>query len=316
MYKDRHPSVTFKQGLILDVFLAMTVFVKVVEGGSMTAAARQCEMSTTMVGNHLKALEQRLGVSLLQRTTRRQNLTEFGVEYYRRCVEVLGLVNDSERMAEQAQTEPSGTLRVTAPPAFGAERLSPMLSDFVQRYPQIKVEVVLSNQTMDLIEHGFDAAIRLGTPESSALIARPLQDYTLTICAAPAYLKRRGTPQSADDLRDHDCLAFAYPAGDDWRAADKLWRLTGPDGVMEVPVSGSMIVNSTPALRQAVLAGMGVSMLPDVLISEDIASGKLVPLLQDYQPPSRTLWLMYPQDRYRLPKVRQFVEQALRAWGK
>jgi DNA-binding transcriptional LysR family regulator len=300
----------------MDVFLAMTVFVKVVEGGSMTAAARQCEMSTTMVGNHLKALEQRLGVSLLQRTTRRQNLTEFGVEYYRRCVEVLGLVNDSERMAEQAQTEPSGTLRVTAPPAFGAERLSPMLSDFVQRYPQIKVEVVLSNQTMDLIEQGFDAAIRLGTPESSALIARPLQDYTLTICAAPAYLKRRGTPQSADDLRDHDCLAFAYPAGDDWRAADKLWRLTGPDGVMEVPVSGSMIVNSTPALRQAVLAGMGVSMLPDVLISEDIASGKLVPLLQDYQPPSRTLWLMYPQDRYRLPKVRQFVEQALRAWGK
>lgn len=300
----------------MDLFLAMTVFVKVVEGGSMTAAARQCEMSTTMVGNHLKALEQRLGVSLLQRTTRRQNLTEFGLEYYRRCVEVLGLVNDSERMAEQAQTEPSGTLRVTAPPAFGAERLAPLLSDFVQRYPEIKVEVVLSNQTMDLIEHGFDAAIRLGTPESSALIARPLQDYTLTICASPAYLKRRGTPKNADDLRDHDCLAFAYPAGDDWRAADKLWRLTGPDGVMEVPVSGSMIVNSTPALRQAVLAGMGVSMLPDVLISEDIASGKLVPLLQDYQPPSRTLWLMYPQDRYRLPKVRQFVEHALRAWGK
>lgn len=300
----------------MDVFLAMTVFVKVVEGGSMTAAARQCEMSTTMVGNHLKALEQRLGVSLLQRTTRRQNLTEFGVEYYRRCVEVLSLVNDSERMAEQAQTEPSGTLRVTAPPAFGAERLAPLLSDFVQRYPEIKVEVVLSNQTMDLIEHGFDAAIRLGTPESSALIARPLQDYTLTICAAPNYLKRRGTPMTADDLRDHDCLAFAYPAGDDWRAADKLWRLTGPDGVMEVPVSGSMIVNSTPALRQAVLAGMGVSMLPDVLISEDLASGKLVPLLQDYQPPSRTLWLMYPQDRYRLPKVRQFVEHALRAWGK
>ncbi|MEX6667200.1 LysR family transcriptional regulator [Pseudomonas sp. W2-17] len=300
----------------MDVFLAMTVFVKVVDGGSMTAAARQCEMSTTMVGNHLKALEQRLGVSLLQRTTRRQNLTEFGLEYYRRCVEVLGLVNDSERMAEQAQTEPSGTLRVTAPPAFGAERLAPLLSDFVQRYPEIKVEVVLSNQTMDLIEHGFDAAIRLGTPESSALIARPLQDYTLTICAAPPYLKRRGTPQTADELRDHDCLAFAYPAGDDWRAADKLWRLTGPEGVMEVPVSGSMIVNSTPALRQAVLAGMGVSMLPDVLISEDIASGKLVPLLQDYQPPSRTLWLMYPQDRYRLPKVRQFVEHALRAWGK
>jgi DNA-binding transcriptional LysR family regulator len=300
----------------MDVLQAMNVFVNVVESGSMTAAARQCEMSTTMVGNHLKALEQRLGVSLLQRTTRRQNLTEFGVQYYRRCVEVLGLVADSERMAEHLQTEPSGTLRITAPPAFGAERLSPMLSDFVLRYPEIKVEVVLSNQSMDLVEHGFDAAIRLGIPESSALIARPLDDYTLTICASKAYLERRGTPLTADDLRAHSCLSFAYPAGDDWRAADKLWKLTGPEGVMEIPVSGPMIVNSTPALRQAALAGMGVTMLPDVLISEDLHSGRLVPLLQGYQPPSRSLWLMYPQDRYRLPKVRHFVESALAAWGK
>jgi DNA-binding transcriptional LysR family regulator len=300
----------------MDVFQAMAVFVKVVESGSMTAAARQCEMSTTMVGNHLKALEQRLGVSLLQRTTRRQNLTEFGTQYYRRCVEVLVLVNDAERMAEQAQTQPSGTLRITAPPAFGAERLSPMLSDFIQRYPEIKVEVVLSNQLMDLVEHGFDAAIRLGVPETSGLIARPLNDYTLTICASQDYLKRRGTPMRAEDLGDHNCLAFAYPAGDDWRAADKLWKLTGPEGVMEIPVSGSIIVNSSPALRQAALTGMGIAMLPDVLVSEDLQSGRLVPLLRNYQPPSRPMWLMYPQDRYRLPKVRHFVECALAAWGK
>lgn len=300
----------------MDVFQAMTVFVKVVEAGNMTAAARQCEMSTTMVGNHLKALEQRLGVSLLQRTTRRQNLTEFGLQYYRRCVEVLGLVSDSERMAEHVQTRPSGTLRLTAPPAFGAERLAPMLSDFTRRYPELKIEVVLSNQLMDLIEHGFDAAIRLGVPESSALIARPLQDYTLTICAAPDYLKRCGVPGTAEELRNHNCLAFAYPAGDDWRAADKLWKLTGPEGEMEIPVSGPMIVNSSPALRQAALAGMGVAMLPDVLISDDLKAGNLIPLLQNYQPPSRPLWLMYPQDRYRLPKVRYFVESALAAWGK
>ncbi|SEI71682.1 LysR family transcriptional regulator [Pseudomonas sp. NFR16] len=300
----------------MDLFQAMTVFVRVVDGGSMTAAARQCEMSTTMVGNHLKALEQRLGVSLLQRTTRRQSLTEFGLQYYRRCIDVLGLVEDAERMAEQVQTQPGGTLRITAAPAFGAERLAPMLSDFLQRYPQIKAEVVLSNQLMDLVEHGFDIAFRLGVPENSALIARPLQDYTLTICASRHYLERCGTPETAAELRDHNCLAYAYPAGDDWRAADKLWRLTGPEGVVEVPVSGSMIVNSSPALRQAALAGMGVAMLPDVLISDDLQAGKLVPLLQDYQPPSRPLWLMYPQDRYRLPKVRQFVECALEAWGR
>jgi DNA-binding transcriptional LysR family regulator len=294
----------------------MTVFVQVVESGSMTAAARQCEMSTTMVGNHLKALEQRLGISLLQRTTRRQNLTEFGVQYYRRCIEVLGLVADSDRLAEQAQTQPSGTLRITAPPAFGAERLSPMLSEFVLRCPDVKLEVVLSNQLMDFVEHGFDAAIRLGTPEPSNLIARPLQDYTLTICASPDYLRRRGTPRHATDLQRHNCLAFAYPAGDDWRAADKLWKLTGPDSVMEIPVSGPMIVNSSPALRQAALSGMGVAMLPDVLIAQDIEAGKLVPLLQGYEPPSRPMFLIYAQDRYRLPKVRHFVEAALAAWGK
>ena len=300
----------------MDVFQAMSVFVKVVESGSLTAAARQCEMSTTMVGNHLKALEQRLGVSLLQRTTRRQNLTEFGMQYYRRCLDVLALVDDSERMAEHIQTLPSGTLRITAPPAFGAERLSPMLKDFMEQYPQIKVEVVLSNQLMDLIEHGFDAAIRLGVPESSALIARPLQDYTLTICASREYLDRHGTPLKAADLGEHNCLAFAYPAGDDWRAADKLWKLTGPEGVIEIPVAGSMIVNSSPALRQAALAGMGIAMLPDVLISEDLQAGKLIPLLQAYRPPSRPMWLMYAQDRYRLPKVRHFVESVLAAWGR
>ncbi|MDH0745582.1 LysR family transcriptional regulator [Pseudomonas sp. GD03842] len=300
----------------MDVFQAMTVFVKVVESGSMTAAARHCEMSTTMAGNHLKALEQRLGVSLLHRTTRRQNLTEFGVLYYRRCVEVLGLVSDSERMAEHAQTRPSGTLRLTAPPAFGAERLSPMLSAFSQRFPELRIEVVLSNQLMDLIEHGFDAAIRLGKPDPSALIARPLEDYTLTVCASREYLDRRGTPITPEDLRDHHCLSFAYPAGDEWRAADKLWMLTSPEGIIEIPVSGPMIVNSSPALRQAALTGMGIAMLPDVLIRGDLNAGTLVPLLQDWPPPSRSLWLMYPQDRYRLPKVRHFVESALAAWGK
>jgi DNA-binding transcriptional LysR family regulator len=299
----------------MDMFQAMTVFVQVVENGSMTAAARQCEMSTTMVGNYLKALEQRLGVSLLQRTTRRQNLTEFGNQYYRRCVEVLSLVADSERLAEQAQTQPGGTLRITAPPAFGAERLSPLLSDFIARFTDIKVEVVLSNQLMDLVEHGFDAAIRLGVAESSGLIARPLQDYTLTICASKDYLLRHGTPRTADDLQQHQCLAFAYPAGDDWRAADKLWKLTGPEGPIEVAVSGPMIVNSSPALRQAALTGMGIAMLPDVLVRDDLLQGTLIPLLQNYKPPSRSMYLIYQQDRYRLPKVRHFVDAALAAWG-
>ena len=300
----------------MDLFQAMQVYVKVVESGSMTAAALACGISTTMVGNHLRSLEQRLGVSLLNRTTRRQRLTEFGSIYYQRCLEVLGLVDDSERLAEQAQGEPSGTLRITAPLTFGSERLAPALSEFVLRYPRIKLDVMLSNQREDLIENGFDAAIRLGAPDPSALIARPLENYALTVCASPSYLKRRGTPIIPQDLAHHDCLAFAYPAGDDWRTVEKQWSLSGPEGEILVPVSGPITINSSSALYQAALCGMGIVMLPDALLRDDLREGRLVPLLGTYKLPSRPMNLLYAQDRYRLPKLRSFVEFALEKWGK
>jgi DNA-binding transcriptional LysR family regulator len=300
----------------MDLFQAMTVYVKVVETGSMTAAAQQCAMSTTMVGNHLRALEQRLGVSLLKRTTRRQSLTEFGITYYQRCLEVLGLLADSERLAEQAQGDAKGTLRITAPPTFGAECLAPTLSGFAQRYPEVKLDVVLTNQMLDLMDNGFDVAIRLGNLESSGLIARPLQDYTLIICASQDYLQRRGIPVRPQDLQQHDCLAFAYPAGDDWSANKTQWRISGPQGEEVVPVSGTMVINSTPAMRQAALAGMGVAMLPDMIVRQDLRDGKLTALLQDYQLPTRPMHLVYAADRYRLPKLRRFVEYMLQAWGK
>ncbi|MCK9801573.1 LysR family transcriptional regulator [Pseudomonas sp. MAFF 302030] len=300
----------------MDLFQAMSVYVKVVEAGSMTAAALECGLSTTMVGNHLRALEQRLGVSLLSRTTRRQRLTEFGAEYYQRCLAVLGLVADSERLAEQVQDQPAGTLRITAPLTFGSERLAPALSEFALRCPQVKLDVVLTNQRHDLIDSGFDVAIRLGNPEPSALIARPLEDYTLTICAAPAYLQRRGTPRRPEDLQQHDCLAFAYPAGDDWSSVEKQWRLSGPEGEIRVPVSGSLMINSSAGLYQAARSGMGVVMLPDALVQEDLEQGRLVALLQGYQLPRRPMNLLYAQDRYRLPKLRSFVDFALEKWGR
>jgi DNA-binding transcriptional LysR family regulator len=300
----------------MDLFHSMSVYVKVVETGSMTAAAKECGISTTMVSNHLRALEQRLGVSLLNRTTRRQRLTEFGTAYYQRCIEVLGLVADSEHLAEQAQDIPKGTLRITAPFTFGSERLAPALGEFSRRYPQIKLDVVLSNERVDLIGHGFDAAIRLGTPEASSLIARPLEDYKLTICAAPSYLQRRGTPLEPQDLQQHDCLAFAYPAGDDWSSVEKHWRLTGPAGEVLVPVSGPITLNTSSGLHKAARAGAGVVMMPDALVQEDLESGRLIALLPQYQLPSRPMHLLYPQDRYRSPKLRSFVDFALQLWGR
>lgn len=300
----------------MDLFLAMSVYVKVVETGSMTAAARQCELSTTMVGNHLRALEQRLGASLLNRTTRRQHLTEFGRAYYERCLEVLGLVRDSERLAEQTQGEPKGTLRITAPPSFGSECLAPALHLFSQQYPQIRLDVALGSQVVDLVENGVHAAIRLGTPEPSGLIARPLIDYTLTICASPAYLEKHGVPTQPHDLSQHQCLTYAYPAGDEWSAVGKHWPLTGPEGEVHVPVNGPMKLNSAPGLLQAARAGMGVVMLADALVQQDLKDGKLVALLQGYRLPSRPMHLVYAPDRYRLPKLRCFVEFALQMWGK
>jgi DNA-binding transcriptional LysR family regulator len=287
----------------------------VVETGSLTAAAQACEMSTTMVGNHLRALEQRLGMRLINRTTRRQRLTEFGSAYYQRCLEVLGLVADSERLAEQTQGEPTGTLRITAPLTFGTECLAPALAEFSQRHPQVKLDVVLTNQRLDLLDHGFDIAVRLGLADSK-LIARPLMDYTLTACAAPAYLARRGIPQKPTDLQQHDCLSFAYLAGDEWRFAQDHWPINGPEGEIKVPVSGPMLINSSAGLHRAAQAGMGVVMLPDALVAQDLKDGTLIALLQDYQLPHRPMSLMYAQDRYRLPKLRSFVEFALEKWGK
>lgn len=300
----------------MDLFQSMSVYVKVVESGSMTAAALQCEMSTTMVGNHLRALEQRLGVQLLQRTTRRQRLTEFGSVYYQRCLEVLGLVADSERLAEQTLDEPRGILRVTAPLTFGVERLAPALSEFSLQCPQVKLDVILTNRRPDLLESGLDVAFRLGHFDQSNLIARPLIDYTLTVCASPEYVARRSMPLTPEELRQHDCLSFAYPAGDDWQSVEKQWRLSGPDGDIMVDVKGPMLINSSAGLHQAARTGMGIVMLPDALVEQDLRDGRLVVVMPDYQPPNRPMHLLYAPDRYRLPKLRRFVEFAMQMWGR
>lgn len=300
----------------MDLFQSMSVYVKVVESGSMTAAALQCEMSTTMVGNHLRALEHRLGVQLLQRTTRRQRLTEFGSVYYQRCLEVLGLVADSERLAEQTLDEPRGILRVTAPLTFGVERLAPALSEFSLQCPQVKLDVILTNRRPDLLESGLDVAFRLGHFDQSNLIARPLIDYTLTVCASSEYVARRGMPLTPEELRQHDCLSFAYPAGDDWQSVEKQWRLSGPDGEIMVDVKGPMLINSSAGLHQAARTGMGIVMLPDALVEQDLRDGRLVVVMPDYQPPNRPMHLLYAPDRYRLPKLRRFVEFAMQMWGR
>jgi DNA-binding transcriptional LysR family regulator len=299
----------------MDLFQAMQVFVATVRSGSMTAAGEQYGISTTMVGNHLRALEQRLGMSLLRRSTRRQSLTEFGAAYYQRCLDILGLVDEAEKLAQDAQVSPRGTLRITAPPTFGAECLVPGLAGYLADYPHIKFDLLLTDRIVDLAEEGFDAAIRLGSLDTSQLVARPLLDHRLCLCASPAYLARQGHPLTPADLSDHDCLSFAYPAGTEWRWTEKQWRMTGPEGELVIPVDSRITLNHAQGLRRAALSGLGIAMLPDALVTQDLEQGLLTPLLTNYALPTRPMHLLYAKDRYRSPKLRSFVEHVVKVFG-
>lgn len=299
----------------MDLLRAMEVFIRVVDTGSLTAAAARCEISATMVGNYVQALEDKLGISLLHRTTRRQHLTEFGRAYYERCLEILGSVADLEAMALDTLAAPRGRLRIAAPSTFGTECLLPAMKEYLDRYPAVEIDVVLSDVIQDMVENGFEVAIRLGTMKDSGLTARALAPYKMMICAAPDYLERRGTPTVAADLADHDCLAFAYSPSSEWHDAGVKWRMKGPEGSITIDVKGRTKVDSAQALRRAAVAGMGVVMLPVVLLQDEVAEGRLVRILTQYELPSRPLHVVYLPDRRMSPKVRSLVDFIVERFG-
>lgn len=285
----------------MDLLDSMAVFVQTVEKGSLSAAANACGMSATMAGNHVRTLEQRMGAQLLIRTTRRQHLTAFGKDYYARCKEILRLVAETNAEAQYQQQTPAGRLRITAPVSFGSEALVPALSEFMARYPELEVDLALSDRVVDLAEEGIEAAIRVGPLPDSDLVARPLSPYRMMLCAAPSYLARHGTPQRPQDLSQHACLSFS-------QSALTHWSLSGKDGEFRVPVSGRLKINHGQALRVAALNGHGIVLQPAVLLEADVRAGRLVQLLPDYALPSRPLYVVYLPDRYRSRKLRSFVD--------
>lgn len=299
----------------MNLLKAMQLFVSIVDRGSLTAAAEAGDLTPTMVGNHLRMLEEHLGMKLLNRTTRQQHLTQFGSGYYQRCVEILGLVADAETQASAARAEPQGRLRISVPHAFGLDRLMPALRDYLQRYPKVDLDVIFSDRLVDLLEDGFEAAIRIGDLPDAEVIAQPLQAHTLTLCAAPEYLLRRGHPAHPRDLAAHDCLTYLYAARGtgDSRA---LWRLRGADGEHALNVDSRVQLNNGPALREAALAGMGIALLPAVVVADDLATGRLLELFTEYQLPQRALHLLYLPDRRGSPKLRSFVEFMVQRFGK
>ena len=285
----------------MDRIAAMESFVRTVERGSFAAAASGSDLSSTMIGNHIRFLEQRLGALLLHRTTRRQTLTEFGRAYYERCRQILGDIEAAEASADELQAVPRGLLRITAPVTLGTTVLPRLLADYLRLNQQVQVDLVLQDQRVDLLADGIDIAIRAGLLRDSALIGRTLPTLPLVLCAAPAYLYASGTPKAPADLAAHQCLDFAH-------AADAaLWRFAGPDGSTEVPVSGRLRSNNGQALRVAALAGSGIIMQPEILVDEDLAAGRLVRLLPDHAAPTLQLHLLTLPDRRPTPKLRGFV---------
>jgi DNA-binding transcriptional LysR family regulator len=286
----------------MDSLLGMRIFVLAVERGSFAAAARECRITAPMVGKHIRALEERLGSRLLARTTRRQHLTEVGRRYYERCRRILQQVDDAELEAHAARDAPRGVLRISAPISFGSVRLAPELVEFLDRHPAVEIELLLEDGIVDLVGGGYDAAIRIGALPDSGLIARRLAPYRMAICAAPAYLKRRGIPRTPDDLADHHCLGFTR------------WDRRGGWLLGRKPASGERLPasrfssNNGQALRAAALAGAGILMQPEALLAEDLAAGRLTPLLAKYLRPPRPMHLVYLRDRTLTPKLRAFIE--------
>ena len=293
----------------MDRFSSMSVFVKAVELGSFSAAAEALSMSPQLVGKHVHMLEQHLNVRLLNRTTRRQSLTDFGRTFYERARNILAEVEAAEHLAAETRTAPRGHLRVNAPVTFGVHALAPRLPDYLNAFPEISIELRLSNRFVDIVDEGFDLAFRVGELPDSGLVARALEPYRLILCAAPSYLAARRPLASPSDLQDHECLGFTFGA------LQTRWDFEGPEGRVSVPISGRIKMDSGEALLAAALAGLGIMLQPTELVRPELDAGRLVALLPEYRAPPRPFHILYAPDRRPTPKLRSFIDFAAGAFG-
>lgn len=286
----------------MDVLSAMRAFVAVVDTRSFAAAAERLELSRARLTKMIQDLEEHLGTRLLNRTTRRLNLTEAGAAYHERCAAILADVAEAEEVASHLTALPRGTLKLTVPVSFGILKIAPLLGGFLERHPEVSVDMTLNDRKVDLIDEGFDLAIRVGALTESGLIARRLATDQIVICAAPAYLERHGTPRVPQDLARHACLSYAYATtGDEW-------RFTGPAGEVSVRIRGPLRANNGDTLRLAALSGAGIIRQPTFLVQRDLDAGRLVRLLGDYQSSELGIYAVYPTRRFLSAKVSAFID--------
>lgn len=287
----------------MDRLAAIEAFVRVAETHSFSAAALRLRLSKSVVSRQVGALEAELGVRLFHRTTRSLTLTEAGRGYFERTSRILDDLQDANLAVSQLQAAPRGRLRVNAPMSFGYLHLAPALPDFLARHADVNVDLVMNDRFVDLVDEGFDVAVRIGTLVDSSLIARRLAPVKRVVCASPAYVAAHGAPRTPDDLKQHDCLCNSNIA------LLHEWRFLAADGKpWHVDVQGRVSANNGDALRVAALAGLGVANLPTFIVGEDLRAGTLVTALDDFMLQDMTLNAVYPHARYLSPKVRAFVD--------
>jgi DNA-binding transcriptional LysR family regulator len=278
----------------------MLVFARVVAKGSFTAAAAALGMPKSTVSRKVSELEARLGARLLNRTTRKLNLTDEGRTYYDHCARVESAIEDAERAVSNLQETPRGTLRVTTGTNVGF--LGPIITDYLQRNAEVRIEVLCTGRTVDLIEERFDLAIRAGVLADSTLIARSLGNVRWFLVGAPSYLKRRGRPRSLDDLKGHECVAFGTSEG-----AARL-RLVKGGKPAHVAVSSRLLVNDFDVVHAAAVAGLGLALLPAYQCVDDLRGKRLERVLRDWEAPVTPVHVVYPSTRHVSPKLKSFID--------
>jgi DNA-binding transcriptional LysR family regulator len=292
----------------MDRLKSMEVFVEVVRRGSLTAASEQMNLSPQMIGQHIRSLEKNLNAKLLHRTTRRIGLTEAGHVFFDHCNQIIDLVYQSQQSLQRMTAAPHGLLKITAPTTFGARVLAPSLVKFGRLYPDVSVDLFLTDAVMDLITDDVEIAVRIGELRDSSLIARPLGPYRMAIAAAPNYLSEKGMPVTPLDLSEHNCIGFRL------KLSGRKWRFLRHDGELQVPVFDRLSINNGEAMRQAALAGAGIVLQPEVLLQDDITNGRLVRLFSHERLVERPIHLVYRPDRFPTPKLKAIIDFGLVHW--
>jgi DNA-binding transcriptional LysR family regulator len=289
----------------MDRLSAMRTFRTVVETGGFSAAARRLGLSKAAVSKQVAELEAHFGTALLHRTTRRLNATDAGRRYFENSIRLLDELAEVEAEVRNSQIEPSGRLRISAPINFGNAVLGPVICAIAQRHPKLEIQVELNDRFVDLIEEGFDVALRIRTnlPDSS-LIARRIDSITRSVCAAPSYLKRMGMPKTPEELKNHTCLIYTLST------SPYDWRFSSGSKSVSVRVNGGIQSNNGQFLTSFLNAGMGIALLPDFVVGEDIRAGRLKRILENYQTEPHDLYLVYPANRHQSPKLRAFMDMA------